>query len=103
MSAAPKAPIIAAMSGQLAWTPAIFSKLRRTAVIVESFHLNNNIFYPDILASDSLITLNKSFFLKKLRVWMLRTRRNVKCLTFANATFAEFTVKADSKITKHPG
>ena len=27
---------------------------------------------------------------------------NVKCLTFANADVAEFTVKADSKITKHP-
>ena len=26
---------------------------------------------------------------------------NVKCLTFANADVAEFTVKADSKITKH--
>ena len=26
---------------------------------------------------------------------------NVKCLTFANANVAEFTVKADSKITKH--
>lgn len=27
---------------------------------------------------------------------------NVKCLTLANADVAEFTVKADSKITKHP-
>ena len=27
---------------------------------------------------------------------------NVKCLTFANADVAEFTVKAGSKITKHP-
>ena len=27
---------------------------------------------------------------------------NVKCLTFANADVAEFTVKADSLITKHP-
>ena len=29
-------------------------------------------------------------------------RSNVKCLTFANADVAEFTVKAGSKITKHP-